>query len=72
MLRATQRIIRTTQRIAVATGKAVKLGLRVTLASSGGLLMLSGLVLVHPLGLIILGIPIFALGFISAYKAVFW
>jgi hypothetical protein len=72
IVRATQRILRATQRVAQATGVAVKLGLRVTLASGGVLLMLGGLLLIHPLGQGPIGLPLFGLGFVLAFKAVFW
>jgi hypothetical protein len=72
LVSASQRILRATQRIAKVTGKAVKLGLRITMASVGSVLMIGGLMLIHPLGQIVLGIPIFALGFIASFKAVFW
>ena len=72
IVRTTQRIIRTTQRIAMATGRAVRLGLRMTMASGGAVLMLAGLILIHPLGQLAVGLPLFGLGFISTFKAVFW
>jgi len=72
VVRTTERIIRTTQRIALATGRAVRLGLRIAMAAGGSLLMVGGLILIHPLGQVAVGIPLFGLGFIAAFKAVFW
>ena len=70
--KASERFLRTTKRIILATGRVTAWGMRISLGVFGGLAMVLGGVLTHPLGLFIIGIPLFALGLMGLFKSVFW